>query len=95
MVRASSSSSVLPLRLQATLLLVRHGHVELDRRELFGSHAMFAQEWQPARIRVNVGEHRVAGNRTEYEVMASGRFVQPLEGAIGFAAKSEDIRDIN
>ena len=53
--------------------LLRHLHVELDRRELLGGHAELAQERQPARVRVEVGEHRVGGNRADSGIVVLDR----------------------
>ena len=55
--------------------LLRYLDIELDCRELFGGLAEFAQERQPARVGVEVGEHRVDGDRAEIEVVIFDRLV--------------------
>jgi hypothetical protein len=41
-------------RVESRARSIRHRDVELDRRQLLGRHAVFAQERQPARVRVDV-----------------------------------------
>jgi len=48
---------------------LRHFHFELDCRELLGGHAELAEEWQPARVRVEAYERRVDGKRADIGVM--------------------------
>ena len=69
--------------------LIRHLHVELDRRELLGGHAELAKEWQPAGVGVQGCKHRVNSYRTQREVVLLHRLVQPLERTIGGAAERE------
>src|SRR5688572_5606483 len=59
--------------------LGRHGHVELDRRELLGRLADLAQERQPARIVVEIGEQRVDRGVSQTPVLLGHRLVEPLQ----------------
>ena len=69
--------------------LVRHLHVELDRRELLGGHAELAQERQPARVRMKVRNIGSWTSVAEIGITVLDGLLQPLEGAVSFAPKRE------
>ena len=61
-------------------------HVELDRRELLGRHAVLAQERQPARVRMEILSTLGRRLSAESGIMVLDRLVQPFESVVGLAS---------
>jgi len=70
----------------------RNLNVESDRVELFGCAAELAQEWQPARVTVQVDEQRLHRDGGQRGIVGCRRLLEPFKGPVGIAAERKYAR---